>query len=106
MFIYTRQNRNAYSKIFLFFEVRSNILAISFKQFCSPIIHQFKPENSFDVVQIGVSNHSLNTGGVKTKCHRCFNNYEVWPQSAPDTLFTVDNFNDGDFQTKKRETKR
>ena len=42
-----------------------NNLAISFKQFRSPIIHKFKPE-------IGVSNLSLNKGGVKIKCHKCF----------------------------------
>ena len=28
--------------------------------------------------------------------------YEVWPQSTPDTLYTVDDFI-GDFHTKKRE---
>ena len=33
--------------------------------FCSPIILQFVPENSFDSVQIGVSNQSWNKGGVK-----------------------------------------
>ena len=62
---------------FLFFGVRSYILAISFIQVCSPIILQFKPENSFDSVQIGVSNQSLNTGGVEIKCHKCFDmNYD------------------------------
>ena len=39
-------------------------------QFCIPIIHQFKPENSFDSVQIVDGNKSLNNGGVKIICHK------------------------------------
>ena len=31
--------------------------------------------------------------------------YEVWPQSAPDTLYTVNDFIYGDFHSKKRESK-
>ena len=27
--------------------------------------------------------------------------YKVWPQPMPDMLYTVDDFIDGDFQTKK-----
>ena len=30
--------------------------------------------------------------------------YEAWPQSTQDTLSSIDNFIDGDFHTKKRET--
>ena len=30
------------------------------------------PQSSFDTVQIGVSNQSLNKAGVKTQCHKCF----------------------------------
>ena len=29
--------------------------------------------------------------------------YEVWPQSAPDTLNAFDDFIDGDFHTKRRK---
>ena len=47
---------------FFFFEGggggKSNIVATTFIQFCSSIIHQFKLENSFDSVYIGVSNLS------------------------------------------------
>ena len=56
-----------------FFGGISNFSAISFLQFCSPIIHQFIPENSFDLLHIGVSNQSGNKGGVKIECHNCFN---------------------------------
>ena len=44
------------------FLVRSNNQLFHI-QFCCPIIHQFKPENSFDLVQNWVSNQSLNKGG-------------------------------------------
>ena len=45
------KKRNAYIG-FSVFRSGSNILAILFIQFYNPIIHQLKPENSLDSVQI------------------------------------------------------
>ena len=79
---------------------RSIIQLYLFIQFGSLIIHQFKPENSFGLVQIGVRNQSLNKGGSKSMSQ--IFQYEVWSPSAPNKLFTIDDFIDGDFYTKKR----
>ena len=64
--------------------------AISLIHFRSPIIHQFKPENSVDLVQIGVSNQSLSKGGVKINCHKHFNmQYGYHPRQISCTPLTT-----------------
>ena len=45
----------------------SSFSVISSLLFCSPIIHQFIPENSFDFIQIRVSSQSCNRAGVKIR---------------------------------------
>ena len=63
-------------------------------QFSSKIIHQFKPENLFDSIQIGITNQSLNKGGVKIKCHKCFSmKYGHHLRK----LYSVDDLIDGGF---------
>ena len=55
-------------EFFRIFKIRSMI------QSCSPIIHQFQPENSVDSVEVGGCNQSLNKGGVKIKRHK----FSIW----------------------------
>ena len=42
-----------------YFGVGSNISVSLFIKSCSPIIHKFMPEKSFDLVYIGVSNREI-----------------------------------------------
>ena len=61
----------------------SNFPVTLFLPFCSLIIYQFMSENSFDLVQIGVSNR-----GVIIKCHKCFN-MKYGNHQRADTLRTA-----------------
>ena len=99
--IYLTTKRNVYSSVFHFFRV---ISAISFITFCSLIIYQFMPENSFGSVQIRVSNQSSNKGRVKIELRKCCN-IKYGHDLRADTLSTVDNFIEGNF-TLKTSTKR
>ena len=58
------RKKNAHSRIFLYFGVRSNTLFLSLIRSCRPVIHQFKAVYSTDSIQIGISNQSLNKIGV------------------------------------------
>ena len=56
-YIYTRQKKETRTVgIFYFLELDQIYSVILFILFCSKS-HQFKPENSFDSIQIGISNH-------------------------------------------------
>ena len=57
--------------LFLIFGIRSNISAISSKQFCSPIIHKLMFEMPFDSVEKSLNANSFHTSGpISFKLHR------------------------------------
>ena len=62
-------------------------------------MHQFMPENLSDSVEIEMSNQSLNKGGAKIECHKCFS-MKYGSLLHSDMQHTANNFIDGNCYTK------